>query len=81
MLRDGTYVREPDGAWHLFHSETTWNDPVQGLARSRELGLTESALMGWRKVSEQSERDALREHLCGELLPGEYVEVRETSAR
>lgn len=76
-LREGTYVREPDGAWHLYHSETTWNDPVQGLRKSQELRTPEHSLMGWRKVTEQDERDALREYLSGELLPGEWTIVED----
>ena len=76
-LRNGTYVREPDGAWHLYHSETSWNSPVDGLRKSREMNLPEHALMGWRKVTDQAERDELRLYLNGELLPGEYVEVQQ----
>lgn len=77
-LQRGTYARERDGAWHLYHSDTKWNDPVYGLHAYLDdvhAGRRPSSLYVWRKVKDQEERNAVREYLNGELLPGEYVEV------
>lgn len=78
MLQSGTYARERDGAWHLYHSPTRWNDAAEGLRRYLS-GESTSSLYEWRLVTDPEELRAVDEYVGvpanSGLLPGEYVEV------
>lgn len=74
-LKRGTYVREPDGATLLFHSElTTWNFPVQGL-KDFQSGKFRNSFNHFRLVMDEDEQESLTAYLGDNLKPGEYVEI------
>lgn len=74
-MKRGTYVREPDGATLLFHSDlTTWNFPLQGLKDFQE-GRFKNSFNHWRQVTDEKEITELYEFLAGDLKPGESVEI------
>ena len=74
MLQEGTYIREPDGALHLYHSPTQWNCPPIGLQNFLDKEFGEGSLWYWRIVTDIAEVSALYEHLGGtHLQPGEYI--------
>lgn len=75
-LQTGTYVREPDGATLLYHSDTRWNCPVQGLQANREVA--PGSIWHWRRVDgEEAEEVHRRYHLSA----GEYAECYEGGTR
>ena len=78
-LQRGTYARQRDAAWHMYHSETSWNNASYGLEDflSRNPRPEPGSLWYWRKVESQEERDAVRDYVRWELQPGEWVEVGE----
>lgn len=73
----GTYIREPDGAEHMYHSPSAlWNDAAIAFRHWRE-GLPVMPAGQWRLVTDPAERLAVKIILCygHELRPGEYVET------
>ena len=69
-LERGTYARERDGAGHIYHSSTTWNDPAYGLAEYLG-GRSTSSLYAWRRVT-GAEHEAV--WTLTHLAPGETWE-------
>jgi len=68
-LRNGTYVREMDGAKLLYYSWNTWNDPSVALTR-HETGHE------FKIVWDDSERAQLYIAMgMSNLEPGEWVEI------
>lgn len=80
MIQTGTYVRESDGACLMYHSPTTWNDPVYAVNhRPRGEDFRAGSHMSWRIVPEEEVQDLARAGY-GQLWPGEYVIVEEVPA-
>jgi len=74
-LKRGTYIRESDGACHMYHSEiTSWNFPSTAL-REFLAGNRPAEIHSWRMVTDENELESVKKFLCGNLKPGEYVEV------
>lgn len=67
MLRNGTYIREPDGATLLYFSPYSFYDAAENF---RKRSLYDDS---WGRVSE-TEEDLL--HNLATLTPGEYVFIR-----
>lgn len=73
-LKVGTYVRERDGANHVYHSDLTcWNMPQVGL--EWYLSGKANEVDEWRLVNDANELAELRDYLCDNLKPGENVEI------
>ena len=66
-MQVGTYARESDGATLLYHSREFYMDAAYALRTGGTW---------WRRVDDESERAELREFLCGELFPGEFLEYQ-----
>jgi hypothetical protein len=66
-LRNGTYLREPDGATRIYFSPYSFNDPAESF-RKRQLYDD-----GWNPVV--GDEESLLWELC-DLQPGEYVFIR-----
>ncbi len=73
-LKAGTYARESGGSALLFHSPHRFNDAAENLRNWRDSHGSPAGPHNWRRVDSADERTAVL-HLCGELSPGEYVEV------
>lgn len=71
----GTYVRERDGALHLYHSPvTSFNFPQTALTDYLS-GKNRSSLNEWRHVTDPDEIQAVRDYFGSHLSAGEYGEV------
>jgi hypothetical protein len=70
--RDGTYVREPDGATLYWYSPVRWNCPVEGLRAYLRNRAGSSSLSTWEQVRGAEEAAV---HSAYHLQPGEYVET------
>lgn len=67
-LRNGTYLREPDGAMLVFHSPYSFADAHENFLNRRNLD------DGWHVVTDVLEQSALWKLV--KLSPGEYVFIR-----
>ena len=77
-LQSGTYIREPDGATLLFHSDlTSWNMPSVALKYWQENKHMESfpSLETWRQVTDTTEILDVYKWLGSDLKPGEYFTI------
>jgi hypothetical protein len=70
-LRNGTYVREMDGAKLLYYSCQKWRDPSFALTNN-PVENNDFAI-----VWDTAEQAALYILLMGNLMPGESVEINE----
>jgi hypothetical protein len=71
-LRQGTYVREPDGATLVYYSPlTTWNFPQIALKQFQN-GRYPSSLNQWEHVTDEQELQQLGQYFNGPFKPGEY---------
>ena len=78
QLRSGTYIREPDGATLLFHSDlTSWNMPSVALKYWQENKHMESfpSMETWRQVTDLEEIEELHKWLGDPLYPGESTTI------
>lgn len=75
-IQTGTYVRESDGANLVYHSSTTWNDPVFAVNAMRFD--RKGSHMYWRIVQQEEVQELARAGY-GQLWPGEFVVVEEVS--
>jgi len=67
MLRNGTYLREPDGATRIYFSPYSFNNALENFHKS---GLYDD---GWNVVLEEEEEELWR---LARLQPGEYTFIR-----
>lgn len=69
MLRNGTYIRERDGANLLYYSWMNWNDTDEALCNDKNL-------KDFEIVWDEVERAQLYQALgMSNLRPGEWVEI------
>lgn len=73
-LRKGTYIREPDGAMHLYYCNWYYNDASVAF---RDRSKSPSTAKEWQIVNNEQECEELVEYMQGHLEPGEFVEVRD----
>lgn len=66
-LAKGTYLREPDGAKHLFHSPFFYGDAALAFKVHRP---------DFKIVFDTGTQGEVKEHFGGDLKPGEYGEIR-----
>lgn len=67
-LKNGTYLREPDGATLLYHSPYSFNDAAENF---RKKDLYDDS---WYQVVNPREQETLNE--IAKLAPGEFVFIR-----
>jgi len=67
-LKNGTYLREPDGATLLYHSPYSFNDAAENF-RNKDLYDD-----GWYRVVNPDEKEIL--YALASLAPGEWVFIR-----
>jgi hypothetical protein len=75
-LRSGTYIREPDGAQHVYHNVlTSWNFPLVALRDYRENRRDVPEIERWYVVHDKEELAELKDWLSGNLMAGEYISI------
>lgn len=67
MLRNGTYLREPDGTTAIYYSPYSFTDPAENF---RKKDIFDD---GWNKVRAEEEVELWQKI---KLEPGEYVFIR-----